>query len=162
MAHSPAARTAVRDAYIAGATLGMAAERARVPEATARAWKKAAISTGDDWERLRAARTLAVGTHGEMVQQILGEFLSLHHEAVQNVRSKTAEEQVQMIASLTDSLSKTMAALGKAAPELSRLGVAMEVLRALGEFIRTHHPDMATLFMEVLEPFSSQLVRDYG
>lgn len=161
MAHPHTARIAVRDAYIAGATLAMAADRARVPEATARAWKKAAVGA-DDWDRLRAARTLATGTQGEMVQQILGDFLSLHHEAIQNIRSKPAEEQVQMIASLTDSLSKTMSALSKAAPELSKLGVAMDVLRSLGEFIRTHHPSQAVTFMEVLEPFSDQLARDYG
>ncbi|MBF0583092.1 MAG: DUF935 family protein [Magnetococcales bacterium] len=59
-----------------------------------------------------------------MVQKILGDFLSLHHEVIQQIRSLPAEEQTKQIASLTDSLSKTMAALGRATPELSRLGIA--------------------------------------
>jgi hypothetical protein len=161
MAHPHTVRTAVRDAYVGGATLVMAAKLAGVPEVTARAWKRDAVGA-DDWDRLRTARTLAAGTQGEKVQQILGDFLSLHHEAIQNIRSRPAEEQVQMIASLTDSLSKTMSALGRAAPELSKLGVAMEVLRLLGEFIRTNHPSQAVTFMEALEPFSDQLARNYG
>lgn len=161
MAHSSAARTAVRDAYVAGASLVVAADRAGVPEATARAWKRAAVGA-DDWDRLRDARILASSNTGELVQSIMREFLVLHHEAIQAVRTLPAEEQVQKIASLAYSLNKYMSELGRAAPELSRLGVAMEVLQALGEYIRTHRPDQAVTFLEVLEPFSEQLAREYG
>ncbi|MBF0401311.1 MAG: DUF1804 family protein [Magnetococcales bacterium] len=161
MAHSPAARMAVRDAYVAGATLAMAAQRAGVSEATARAWKKAAVGA-EGWDRLRAARSLISGGHAEMVQKILGDFLSLHHEVIQQIRSLPAEEQTKQIASLTDSLSKTMAALGRATPELSRLGIALDVLHKEGEFIRAHYPRLAPTFLEMLEPFSNQLVKEYG
>ncbi|MEO5363437.1 MAG: DUF1804 family protein [Magnetococcus sp. DMHC-8] len=161
MARSPTERNTVRAAYIAGASLVVAAERAGVPEATARAWKRAATGA-DDWDRLRDARILSSSNNGELVQNIMREFLVLHHEAIQAIRSLPAEEQVSKIASLAYSLNKYMSELGRAAPELSRLGVAMEVLQALGEFIRTRHPDQVVTFMELLEPFSEHLARQYG
>ncbi len=161
MAYHPGRKIQAREAYITGATLTLVAQQIGVAEATVRAWKKAATGT-EDWDRLRAARNLASGGHEELVQKILGNFLELLDEVTRNVRDKPAEEQVQLMASLTDSLSKTMRGLSGAAPKLSRLGVAMEVLRLQGEFVRNHHPDLASAFMEMLEPFGNQLAREYG
>ncbi|MBF0192278.1 MAG: DUF1804 family protein [Magnetococcales bacterium] len=163
MAHSPATRIAVRDAYASGSPLALAAGRAGVSEATARGWKQRVADTPEDWDKLRAARTLATGGHG-VVQQILGDFLELHGEAIREVKGATlaADERVALLASLTDSLSKTMSALGKAAPRLSELGIALEVLTSLADFARNHHPKAAQPILEILEPFGAELVKRYG
>ncbi|MBF0339774.1 MAG: DUF1804 family protein [Magnetococcales bacterium] len=164
MAHSPAVRIAVRDAYASGTSLALAAERSGVPEATARAWRQRVAGTPEDWDRLRAARGLASGGHTEVVQQILRDFLELHAAAIREVKESAiaADERVALLASLTDSLSKTMAALSRAAPKLSELGVALDVLTSLADFAHTHHPKSASAIIDILEPFGAELAKKYG
>ncbi|MBF0212293.1 MAG: DUF1804 family protein [Magnetococcales bacterium] len=164
MAHSPATRLAVRDAYISGAPLALAAGRAGVSEATARGWKQRAAGSPEDWDKLRAARGMTDQGREERVRQILGDFLELHQEAIRNVRGsdKPPDEQAALLASLTDSLAKTMSALSRAAPKLSELGIALEVLTALADFARTHHPKGAAAILEILQPFGAELAKKYG
>jgi len=53
MAHPPEMRSNVRDAYISGLDLEMAAGKAGVPYPTARKWKSDAKAEGDDWDKSR-------------------------------------------------------------------------------------------------------------
>ncbi len=163
MAHSPATKQAVRTAYIQGMPLAQAAEQMGVSEATARKWRGADLGGSSDWDKLKSAHQLAAGLHGNQVQEILGRFLVVHSRAIEELENPdvAADLRVQRLASLTDSLAKTMSALGRAAPELSRLGIAMDVLRALAEFIKAHHPKLMASFMEILEPFGTQLAKEY-
>ncbi|GAB0057427.1 hypothetical protein SIID45300_01755 [Candidatus Magnetaquicoccaceae bacterium FCR-1] len=164
MAHSPTTRTLVREAYAAGAALVIACERHKVPEATARAWKQRDAGTDLDWDKLRAAHALANGGHVEVVQRILTDFLEAHAEAIRQVKEAeiAPADRVELLSRLTDALSKTMAALSRAAPKLSELGVAMEILTLLAEFVRTRHPKSAPAILDILEPFGAELVKKYG
>lgn len=164
MAHTPAKRLAVRDAYLTGVPLALAAERTGVAESTVRGWRQRDAGGPEDWDKLRAARTLATGGHG-VVQQILGDFLELHGEAIREIKTSAnmaPEARVALLASLTDSLSKTMAALSKGAPKLSELGVALEVLTLLADHVQAEHPGSASAIIHILEPFGALLVKKYG
>lgn len=62
MAHPQETRDKLRQLYIGGRqTLETAALVCQIPQATARAWKRAAKEKGDDWDKVRAAYTLAGG-----------------------------------------------------------------------------------------------------
>lgn len=164
MAHSATIRHGVRNAYIRGVPLAQAAKQFGVSEATARAWRDKETDTPSDWDHLKAAHDLALGMNNDTIQEILGRFLTAHAIAIQELDDPklTAEARVGRLASLTDSLAKTMRALGNAAPELSRLGVAMEVLHLLAEYIKNNHPKLAPSFMDVLVPFGNHLVKEFG
>lgn len=164
MAHPRAARDELRKTYAAGTPLNLACERHGIPEATARAWKQRDAGTEQDWDRQRAAQQLAAGGHVEIVQRIVGDFLEAHAETLLQVKSSDmpAVERVECLSRLSDALTKTMAALGKAAPKLSELGIAMEVLTAMTTFARAHHPKLAASLLEILEPFGRELVKKYG
>ena len=161
MAHSASIRFSVREAYISGLSLPAVAKRFGISETTVRHWK---LREGESWDRAQAAKSMVMGVRGEAVQQILGDFLQVHSEAIRVVRDSDlpADKRVELLASLTDSLTKTMSALGRAAPQISEFGVALEVLQELGDFIKRHHPRLVLSFMEVLEPFGAQLAKKYG
>jgi putative DNA-binding protein len=62
MAHPKEIREKLRRLYVSdGQTLEIAAMMCEIPTATARSWKRAAKETGDDWDKVRAAYTLAGG-----------------------------------------------------------------------------------------------------
>ncbi|MEO5341089.1 MAG: phage terminase large subunit [Magnetococcus sp. MYC-9] len=155
MAHSHAERIAVRTAYVAGASLVVAAMQVGVPEATARAWKRAAVGA-DDWDRLRDAWILSSSHNGELVQNILREFLVLHHEAIQKIRTLPAEEQVNKMASLAYSLNKYISELGRAAPELSRLGVIISRIFVLWR-VATGRSHCIAIIMDAYEQAAAML-----
>ncbi|MBF0283600.1 MAG: DUF1804 family protein [Magnetococcales bacterium] len=163
MAHGVEKRQQVRTLYAAGRTLEDAAKEVGVSYNTARTWRNTAKVEGDDWDKARAARRLSgLGTE-DAAMAIIEDFLAAHGEAIKQVRENpeiSPIQRTQALCGLADAFSKTMAAVGKATPQLSWLGVAMEVLAKLAAFIQAHHPEQAAAFLEILEPFGRELSKE--
>lgn len=115
-------------------------------------------------KRLRAASRLAGQEREALVAELLEDTLRLHVEAVASLASSEADPlmRVELLAKLSQALDRTLRALGKASPELSRLAVAKEVLERMALFVQEHFPRHLTVFVEILEPFAAALVAEEG
>lgn len=166
MAHPPEIRAKVRAAYVHDRMpLEAAAERHGISYPTARRWKSDAENNGDDWERARSAARLAGDGVQHVAQMILEDYLHLHQATVEGVKSAdniAPLAKAEVLSRLADAFTKTMSAVGKASPELSRLAVATDVLQRLAKYVGSNHPHLAEALLEVLEPFAADLARDYG
>ncbi|EPE1289040.1 DUF1804 family protein [Escherichia coli] len=72
------------------------------------------------------------------------------------------QESVELLASLSDSLSKAVASSKKILPETDRLATALEVVQRLGAFIKERHPAQYAPFLEVLEGFAKELEDNFS
>lgn len=145
--------------------------RLRTPRAVAAATgsadasPQAAHTTGAAGGVLDQAAGCLVGNRRELlVGTLLEEYLGLHREAVAAVKSECFEplQRVDALSRLSQALDRTLRALGKASPELSRLAVAKWVLERQADFVRQHFPERLELLVEILEPFGEELVQEMG
>lgn len=166
MARPPEERQAVRSAYIYDRQpLEEAAERANVPYATARKWKSAAAAEGDDWDKARAVASMTKRGASGVAEIILSDFLTLHAstmEALQAAGDIPALDRAEAMSRLADAFTKTMNAVAKAAPDLGRMAVAMEVMEELVRYVREEHEDQVQAFVDILEPFAVRLAEKFG
>lgn len=166
MAHPPEIRHKLRAAYVYDRLpLESAAEKCGIGYATARRWKAEAESDGDDWERGRSAARLAGDGMAHVVQMMLDDYLILHQSAIDGMKSDqtiTPMIKAETLSRLADAFTKTMSAIGKVSPELSRLAVATDVLQRLAKFVTIFHPHMSESFLEILEPFAGELAKEYN
>ena len=136
-----------------------------VSETTIRRWKKAAKDAGDDWDVARSAHMIAGQGLEAVVSAVVEDVVILTQSTIDAIKADEqigAESKVKLITSLADSMNKMVAAAGRAAPKVSELGVAQDVLKRLAGFIREHHPKHAEAFLEVLEPFGEHLIEVYS
>lgn len=166
MAHPPETRQRLRALYV-HERLGLetAADRAGVPLGTARRWKAQAEAEGDDWERARAAASLGAAGAGAIAQIVLQDFLALHQAVVEEVKSAPpalALAKAEAMSRLADAFTKTMSAVAKAAPDLGRYAVAVELLQDFARFVHERYPQHAPALAEVLEPFGLDVAQRYG
>ena len=148
MAHPKETRDRLRQLYVSGnQTLETAAIMCGTTQATARRWREQARENGDDWDKMRAAYTLAGGSIEELGQQDgdLG-----------------PAEKVKLLASLADAYNKTVAANARILPETSKLATALEVVELLVQFVSEKHPKQLGALAEVLEPFGAEVERKFG
>ncbi|MCG9086873.1 DUF1804 family protein [Laribacter hongkongensis] len=166
MAHGQEVRDRLRRAYaFNGLSLEVAAAQCGVSFGTARRWKSDAAEDGDDWDKLRAAHTLADGGLEDVARAVLTGLVVQYQatiESVQSAENISPADKVQMLASLADAFNKTVSASKRVLPETSQLATAMDVLQKLGEFVRERYPKHAMAFVEILEPFGEELTRHYG
>lgn len=168
MAHSQETREKLRQLYVSGSqTLETAAMMCQVPQATARNWKKAAKEKGDDWDKLRAAYTLAGGGIEDLSRAMLAGFLMQYNSTMTMLQDEDMEklppsERAKLLASLADAFTKTVAANRRMMPEISELAVAMETIKAFGDFIRENRPAVAMDFIELIEMFAPELQRRFS
>lgn len=168
MAHPKDTRERLRQLYISGQqTLETAAIVCQVPQATARSWKRKAAETGDDWDKMRAAYTLAGGSIEELSRAMLAGFLSQYNHTMtllqdSNVEDLPPSERAKLLASLADAFAKTVAANKRVMPETSQLATALQVLDALAAFVQEKHPKHLAAFVEVLEPFGVEVEKRFG
>lgn len=166
MAHSPETKAAVRRSYIFD-RLGLeaAAERHGVSLPTARRWKSAASAAGDDWDKARAASALSHSGATNIAQLVLADFLTLHQATVDGLNNAPdipPLARAEAMSRLADAFTKTMNAIARAAPDLGRHAVAVEVLHDLTRYVVEEHKDLAPVLVEVLEPFGTMLAEKYG
>jgi hypothetical protein len=83
-------------------------------------------------------------------------------EQIQAAENMQPADKAKMMAALADSFNKMVNAAGKAAPNISKLGIATDVLRKFAEFIRASFPQHQQAFLEVLEPFGYEIAKAYA
>lgn len=163
MAHDVNTKTELRRLYLfERLSLEVAAAQVGVSLPTARRWKQQAAEFGDDWDKLRAAHTLAGTDLEDVARQLLTDLVlqfKATMEALQ-VAEIGAAERVQLLTSLSDSYNKAISANKKLMPETSKLAVALQVVEMLAAYLKQHKPDLLMDFMQILEPFGKTLEKE--
>ncbi|MGC8341836.1 DUF1804 family protein [Pantoea stewartii] len=166
MAHPQEIRDKLRRAYIFGQmSLELASAQSGVAFATARRWKKEAQDAGDDWDKLRAAHVMAGGGLEDIGRAVLISLVTQYQttlELLTTDASMKPKERVELLASLADAFNKATAASRKILPETSQLAVALDVLQRLSTFVAESHPKHLAAFVEILEPFGSEIEKHYS
>lgn len=165
MAHPAALRAAVRRSYITDRQpLTAAAKRHGVPYATARGWKRDAMTHGDDWDHARLAHQLAEGGVQELTRLVLEEFAPLFRSTIQAIGQShmTAGDKADALARLSDAFSKAVKASGAVDPSVAKLAWAMDVVRLLSQFVAEKFPQHQSAVIEILEPFGERLAREFA
>lgn len=166
MAHSKSTREKARQLYVHSRyAIAHIAITLDVSTATISRWKSKAQASGDDWDIARSAATMSAEGRGGLVSRIIEDFTILFQSTLEQLRDDnklSTADRAKIIAGLADSFNKVMNAAGRAAPELSRLSIATEVLQAMAQFIADEFPQHGDAFVEILEPFGQQLARDFS
>jgi hypothetical protein len=165
MAHAPEIKHAVRRSYVMERQpLEVAANKHDVSYNTARAWKKSAKESGDDWDRARAASRMAAGNLGDLTTQVMEEFALLFQVTMEDLANGDYDglAKAEAMSRLADAYTKCVKAAGGGDSNIARLAVALEMLGHLVEFVQTHFPQHAEALLEVLEPFGEELNQRYG
>ena len=134
-----------------------------VNRATLSRWKSEAKIEGDDWDIARSAAAMAGQSQERMVAEAVEGFAEMFQVTMGQLRENrdlAAEDRVKLMASLADAFNKMMGAAGRAAPKLSALAVATDVIQRMADYIREEFPHHGPAFEEVLEPFALILSRD--
>ena len=163
MAHSNEIRQQVRDNFInARLPLTTLANKYCVSYATLQSWKRQAKASGDDWDIAKSAKSIAQG--GDLLQQVQQDFDLLFTNIRKEVLSDglTSIEKVSAIATLADAQIKTAKALGMRDPKKARLGIALETLNELTEFIKRKHNGKLIDLVPILLPFGEQINKKWG
>ncbi len=163
MAHAKGKRNEVRKRYVFdGMGLATCATAAGISYATAQRWKKDARENGDDWDRVKAAHTMAGSDLEDIGRQILTDFVVQFKASMDLIHDENlpATKRVQLLTSLSDSYNKAIAANKKIMPKTSKLAVAFEVIEKFKDYVMQHAPDVAPKFAELLLPFGEQMEKE--
>ncbi|OAM30349.1 DNA-binding protein [Eikenella sp. NML03-A-027] len=165
MAHPKETRDRLRQLYVSGnQTLETAAIMCGTTQATARRWREQARERGDDWDKMRAAYTLAGGSIEELGRATMAGFLQQYSstmELLQQDGDLGPAEKVKLLASLADAYNKTVAANKRVLPEIQESAVAIKVIEKLFAYIADRHPDMLAAFDEVLQGFQTVIEKEF-
>jgi len=165
MAHGKDKQKQARSHYVLNRqSLPAVAALLKVPAATLRRWKAAAKEGGDDWDKARAAGLISGQGYTDLISGALEEFAVQFRtvmDALKEDKAMPAAEKVKLLASVSDAFNKTVAAAGRAAPKISELGVAYDVLQRLSDFALNKRPDIAPQILEILEPFGTEIAEVY-
>ncbi|QMT39984.1 DUF1804 family protein [Neisseria shayeganii] len=166
MAHPQETRDKLRQLYVSGnQSLETAALMCGITQATARRWREQAKARGDDWDKLRAAYTLAGGKIEDLGRAMMAGFLQQYNhtmELLQVDAELSPVEKVKLLSSLADAFNKTVAANTKILPETSQLATALQVLEMLAEYMAQKHPKHLAALVDVLEPFGAEVEKRFG
>lgn len=164
MAHSQSTKDDLRKKYIfEGLSLAMAAVMCEVSYPTAQRWKNQAADANDNWDKVKTAHSMAGGDLEDMSRQILTDFIiqfKATMEMVKDTQEILPSQRVEMLTSLADAYTKTIASSRKILPETSKLAIALQVLELLAKYIQEHKPDLLIEFMSVLDPFGDLISKE--
>jgi len=165
MAHGRDRQKQARACYVLDRqTLPGVAALLKIPVPTLRRWKAEARQKGDDWDTARAGDLVAGESYTSLVSAALEDFTLQFRAVMDAVRTDSAltpADKVKLLASSADAFNKVVSAAGRAAPKISGLGVAWDVLRRLSDFAVRTRPDIAPQLLELLEPFGDELAEAY-
>ncbi len=157
MAHPQETRDKLRQLYISGnQTLETAAAMCQIPLATARNWKKAAKEKGDDWDKTRAAYTLAGGDVEAVARAMIAGQIVQYETVMKELQNNTSLEtmdKVKALGMLSDSYNKTMAAHKRLLPEVHEASVAIKTIDMLSQHIKQKYPHLNNDFLIVFDSF---------
>lgn len=166
MAYSNKIKAAVRQSYVEdNLLLTQAANLHQVNIQTARSWKKKDSDNGLSWDKARAVQSLSQGNAKDFATEMINDQMSMHKIVIAEIKkekSLSALQKTQALATLSDSLSKTLSSFKKVSPAISELAVALDVIKFQADYIKQHHPDLIEPFIEMLEPFGQELTSHYG
>lgn len=166
MAYSKETRTKARSLYVHSRyAMPAIAVALDVSQATIGRWKGDAARQGDDWDIARSAATMAGEGFDKLVSDAVEGFTIMFQatmEQIQQAVDMQPADKAKMMASLADSFNKMINSAGRASPNLSKLGIATEVLQHLAEFVREQFPGHQEAFLEILEPFGLELAKAYA
>ena len=156
--HDIETKKKLRGLYTGGANMETAAGQCGVGLRTAYTWRTEAKAAGDDWDRLRTAYTLSnvEATAQGVLRRIMGQYdkAALDLEADQEL---PAVKRVEVLATLADALTKTVAANKRMMPQASALAQSVHTLQLLTDFTTEHFPQHAAALAEIIEPFGEVL-----
>lgn len=165
MAYSKETRAKARALYVFSRySLPTIAVSLDVAAGTIARWKADARGSGDDWDIARSAATMQGEGFDKLVSDAVEGFTVMFQatmEQIQQAEDMMPSDKAKMMASLADSFNKMINSAGRASPNLSKLGIATEVLQKLAEFIRENFPKHQDAFLEVLEPFGLEVAKAY-
>jgi hypothetical protein len=163
MAHGSEKRTQLRGFYVyQRLPMELAAEKVGIPRSTANRWKQEAEKAGDDWDTARAAVAMGDENFVALSKQLLEDYLLQHQATMEQLRNDkkiSHMERAKTLASMSDSLNKTMNSIKRVSPELNKQAVALDVLHRLAEFAKRRYPKHVTALVELLEPFGAELAK---
>ena len=161
MAHSQATKDDLRKKYIFdGLSLAMAAVMTEVSYPTAQRWKNVAKDGGDDWDKVKVARSMAGGDLEDISRQILTDFIIQFKATMDTIKQANdlpPQTRVELLTSLADAYNKTVSSSRKMLPETSKLAIALQVMELLAAYLKEHKPELLADFMDILEPFGATL-----
>lgn len=164
MAYAQEDKDKVRKSYISDRlSLDSVASIHGIPYQTIQRWKKQAKERGDDWDKIRAAQTLAGGEMEDTARELLTDLIIIFKNTADSVKSDDigSVTKVKLLASLADSYNKAMSANKKLMPVTDKLAVAMTVMEMLGKYIQDTKPDAMPIFIEILVPFGEVLSQEF-
>jgi transposase-like protein len=135
-----------------------------IPKATLTRWKRDAKQQGDDWDRRRSASMVAGEGREIAGDYIVENFIVLFKETVEKLKADKNISPLDLaaaISKLADAFHKVMASAGRLSPELSKLGIAMEIIAKLADFTHKEFPQCGEALLMVLEPFGDWLAKNY-
>lgn len=167
MAHPKSKRMALRSAYCYKAlSLEEAAALVGISIGTARRWKAdAQRAEDDDWDKVKAASSLAGEGMEAVARQMLNDYVLQHRTLMERIgedEDMPPAEKVEALSSLADSFAKTIAASKRILPEINELGTSAKLIGMLADFTIKHFPQHAPALLEVLEPFGALVEKEYG
>ncbi len=165
MAHPKNLRNLLRSKYIQGLPLTEAAERVGVSAPTAQRWKRESAGAGDDWDTARTARMMSSQSGQDVTLMVLNEMSSLLLSTIDELKKATnlsALQRSEMLVRIADTHIKMLAAAGRANPAVSALGVSMDVLRSLHDFVTEKHPEKRAWMVACLEEFGPVIAAQFG
>ena len=77
-------------------------------------------------------------------------------------RGSWDEETLVTLATLAEAFNKVVRSMGRAAPELTALAVAGDVVRELADIVRSDHPGLVADLEPILQKLVSRLGGKYG
>lgn len=165
MAHDDATKREARNLFVhKRLALTNIAISTAVSLPTINRWKREAKEAGDDWDKARAGALVSGEGYAALIAASLEEFALQFQSTMEELKndiSLTASDRVKLMATLSDAFNKTVAAASRAAPKLSELGVAYDVLKRFSEFAAREYPDLADPILELLGPFGDCLAEVY-
>ena len=150
MAHPKSKRMALRSAYCYKAlSLEEAASLVGISIGTARRWKAdAQRAEDDDWDKVKAASSLAGEGMEAVARQMLNDYVLQHRTLMERIgkdEDMPPAEKVEALSSLADSFAKTIAASKRILPETDELATALGIIRKLVDFTSQRFPQHARL-----------------
>lgn len=164
MAYTQEDKDKVRKSYICDRlSLDSVASIHGIPYQTIQRWKKQAKERGDDWDKIRAAQTLAGGEMEDTARELLTDLIIIFKNTADSVKSDDigSVTKVKLLASLADSYNKAMSANRKLMPVADKLAIAMTVMEMLGKYIQDTKPEAMPIFVEILVPFGEVLSKEF-
>ena len=140
-------------------------DRLNLPIRTIHRYRAKARTEGDDWENARLSALIAGQGYQATVSQVLEGLLQQSRSVIEAIKaneSLDSEKKMSMLAQLAYSMNMARKAAEGLNPKISKLTVALEVLNLLTRYIRDEHPEHAAAFLDILQPFGTELRRRYA